>query len=132
MTKRCFSLFEITLLPAGWSSQFVQGLLCGAAGILRDRQVTRRWVTWNLLSYNGVEPVRSRSCRWQSGDRRRHYSRNRLRAGGHVVSARGAIAQNSVVFVPSPSQSSTLFPFRTASKLRLVSLTRTLVSLSLR
>jgi len=40
MTKRCFSLFEITLLLAGWSSQFVQGLLCGAAGILRGRQVT--------------------------------------------------------------------------------------------
>jgi cyclohexyl-isocyanide hydratase len=35
-------------------------LLCGAAGILRGRQATTHWATWNLLPYYGAIPVRSR------------------------------------------------------------------------
>ena len=35
-------------------------LLCGAAGILRDRQATTHWAAWNLLPYYGATPVRSR------------------------------------------------------------------------
>ncbi|HKE28491.1 MAG TPA: DJ-1/PfpI family protein [Bryobacteraceae bacterium] len=35
-------------------------LLCGAAGILRDRQATTHWAAWNLLPYYGAIPVRSR------------------------------------------------------------------------
>jgi cyclohexyl-isocyanide hydratase len=35
-------------------------LLCGAAGILRGRQATTHWSTWNLLPYYGARPVRSR------------------------------------------------------------------------
>ena len=35
-------------------------LLCGGAGILRGRQATTHWSTWNLLPYYGAIPVRSR------------------------------------------------------------------------
>jgi cyclohexyl-isocyanide hydratase len=35
-------------------------LLCGAAGVLRGRQATTHWATWNLLPYYGAIPVRSR------------------------------------------------------------------------
>jgi len=35
-------------------------LLCGAAGILRDRQATTHWAAWNLLPYYGAISVRSR------------------------------------------------------------------------
>jgi cyclohexyl-isocyanide hydratase len=35
-------------------------LLCGAAGILRDRQATTHWSTWDLLPYYGAKPIRSR------------------------------------------------------------------------
>jgi cyclohexyl-isocyanide hydratase len=35
-------------------------LLCGAAGILRGRQATTHWAAWNLLTYYGATPVRSR------------------------------------------------------------------------
>jgi cyclohexyl-isocyanide hydratase len=35
-------------------------LLCGAAGVLRGRQATTHWATWNLLPYYGATPVRSR------------------------------------------------------------------------
>jgi cyclohexyl-isocyanide hydratase len=35
-------------------------LLCGAAGILRDRQATTHWSAWNLLPYYGAKPIRSR------------------------------------------------------------------------
>lgn len=35
-------------------------LLCGAAGILRGRQVTTHWAAWDLLPYYGAVPARSR------------------------------------------------------------------------
>lgn len=35
-------------------------LLCGAAGVLRDRQATTHWAAWNLLPSYGAIPVRSR------------------------------------------------------------------------
>jgi cyclohexyl-isocyanide hydratase len=35
-------------------------LLCGAAGILRDREATTHWSAWNLLPYYGAKPIRSR------------------------------------------------------------------------
>jgi len=35
-------------------------LLCGAAGVLRDREATTHWAAWNLLPYYGAIPVRSR------------------------------------------------------------------------
>jgi len=35
-------------------------LLCGAAGILRDREATTHWSCWNLLPYYGAKPIRSR------------------------------------------------------------------------
>lgn len=35
-------------------------LLCGAAGILRGRQVTTHWAAWDLLRYYGAVPTRSR------------------------------------------------------------------------
>src|SRR5262249_2891228 len=54
--------------PSSWwlvqlgSSRSVPQLrrLCGAAGILRDRQATTHWSAWNLLPYYGATPVRSR------------------------------------------------------------------------
>ena len=36
-------------------------LLCGAAAVLRGRQATAHWATWNLLPYYGAIPVRSRA-----------------------------------------------------------------------
>jgi cyclohexyl-isocyanide hydratase len=36
-------------------------LLCGAAAVLRGRQATTHWATWNLLPYYGAIPVRSRA-----------------------------------------------------------------------
>lgn len=35
-------------------------LLCGAAGILRNRMATTHWAAWNLLHYYGAAPVKSR------------------------------------------------------------------------
>jgi cyclohexyl-isocyanide hydratase len=35
-------------------------LLCGAAGILRGRQATTHWSTWNLLPFYGAMPIQSR------------------------------------------------------------------------
>jgi cyclohexyl-isocyanide hydratase len=35
-------------------------LLCGAAGILRGRMATTHWSAWDLLSYYGAMPTRSR------------------------------------------------------------------------
>jgi cyclohexyl-isocyanide hydratase len=35
-------------------------LLCGAAGILRNREATTHWSAWHLLPYYGAKPVRSR------------------------------------------------------------------------
>ena len=35
-------------------------LLCGAAGILRDREATTHWSCWHLLPYYGAKPIRSR------------------------------------------------------------------------
>jgi cyclohexyl-isocyanide hydratase len=35
-------------------------LLCGAAGILRERPATTHWAAWNLLHYYGAIPTKSR------------------------------------------------------------------------
>jgi cyclohexyl-isocyanide hydratase len=35
-------------------------LLCGAAGILRDRPATTHWAAWDLLHYYGAIPAKSR------------------------------------------------------------------------
>jgi cyclohexyl-isocyanide hydratase len=77
--------FDVLLVPGGYGQQqlmndeevldfirnhFAAGglvlsvctgaLLCGAAGVLRDRQATTHWAAWNLLPYYGATPVRSR------------------------------------------------------------------------
>ena len=35
-------------------------LLCGAAGVLREKRATTHWASWDLLHYYGAIPVRSR------------------------------------------------------------------------
>jgi cyclohexyl-isocyanide hydratase len=77
--------FDVLLVPGGYGQQelmndeevlsliqshFTAGrlvfsvctgaLLCGAAGILRDREATTHWSAWNLLPYYGAKPIRSR------------------------------------------------------------------------
>ena len=59
--EEVLSLIRNQFATGRWVFSVCTGaLLCGAAGILRDREATTHWAAWNLLPYYGAKPIRSR------------------------------------------------------------------------